>query len=80
MTLLERIRIRSERLPLDKQREVLDFIEFLDARREQAATPADVARQASCLELAEQQGLVGCLKDAPADLSTSPAHLRDYGT
>jgi addiction module RelB/DinJ family antitoxin len=31
----------------------------------------------SCLEL--MQADLGCLKDAPEDLSTNPAYLSDYG-
>ena len=81
MTLLERIRIHSERLPLDMQQEILDFIEFLDARWQRGqASESTPAPQGSCLDLAEQQGLVGSIKNAPGDLSTNPIHLRDYGT
>lgn len=81
MTLLEQIRIHSERLPLDLQQEILDFIEFLDNRRKRGqASESTPVPNVSCLDLAEQQGLVGSIKGAPADLSTSPIHLRDYGT
>ena len=34
-------------------------------------------RKGSFLELAGD--LVGCVKDAPADLSTNPRHLADFG-
>lgn len=34
-------------------------------------------RRGSFLDLAED--LVGCVKDAPADLSSSPKHLDGYG-
>ncbi len=33
----------------------------------------------SCYERAERAGLIGCVADAPADLSTNPAHLEGFG-
>lgn len=34
---------------------------------------------ASLLERLQQSGLLGCLDDAPADLSSNPAHLEGFG-
>ena len=80
MTILEQIHFHTQRLPPNMQREVLDFIEFLETRHTQSSLPASHAdTPASCLELAHNDGLVGCLQDAPADLSTNPRHLQDYG-
>ena len=31
-------------------------------------------------ELLDEVGLVGCIKDAPSDLSTNPKHLEGFGT
>ena len=33
----------------------------------------------SAYELAEQAGIIGCLRGAPGDLSTNPRHLRGFG-
>ena len=80
MTMVDRIRIHSARLPQDMQREVLDFVEFLEARRGRllpVVSQRDGVR--SCLELAQAHGLVGCIKDTPTDLSTNPAYLQGYG-
>lgn len=33
----------------------------------------------SCLELASQQGLIGCAGRLPRDLSTNPKHRRGFG-
>ena len=80
MTILEQIHLHTQRLPPNIQREVLDFIEFLETRHTQSSPSASHAgAPASCLELAQNDGLVGCLQDAPADLSTNPRHLQDYG-
>lgn len=80
MTILEQIHLHTQRLPPNIQREVLDFIEFLETRHTQSSPPTSHAdAPASCLELAQNDGLVGCLQDAPADLSTNPRHLQDYG-
>jgi metal-responsive CopG/Arc/MetJ family transcriptional regulator len=38
---------------------------------------APEARKGSVVELAGE--LVGCVKDAPADLSSNPRHLADFG-
>ncbi len=69
MTMVDRIRIHTERLPQDMQREVLDFVESLEARRGRllpVASQRDGVR--SCLDLAQAHGLVGCIKDTQADL------------
>lgn len=80
MTMVDRIRIHTERLPQDMQREVLDFVEFLEPRRGRLLPVASQRDGApSCLDLAQAHGLVGCIKDTPADLSTNPAYLQDYG-
>lgn len=80
MTILEQIHLHTQRLPPDMQREVLDFIEFLETRQSQSSTPVShTEAPGSCLELAQNYGLVGCLQEAPADLSTNSRHLQDYG-
>lgn len=71
MTILEKIQLHTLRLPSDMQREVLDFIDFLETRSVQSSPPnTDADRSGSCLDLAHKHGLVGCLQGAPADLAT----------
>jgi len=71
MTILEQIHLHTQRLPPDKQREVLDFIEFLETRHtQQPSHQDDHDPQDSCLGLAQRHGLVGCLQKAPADRRT----------
>jgi len=33
----------------------------------------------SAYELAEEAGIIGCLRGAPTHLSTNPRHLRGFG-
>jgi Protein of unknown function (DUF2281) len=61
-------------LPLDKQQEVLDFIEFLQAKlkgREQ--------EQESGSFLAATEDFAGCLEGGPSDLSTNKRYLEGLG-
>jgi len=37
------------------------------------------AGERSAYELAEEAGIIGCLRSAPKDLSTNPLHLRGFG-
>jgi predicted DNA-binding antitoxin AbrB/MazE fold protein len=39
----------------------------------------EVEEGASLLELMQRAGLVGCIKDAPPDLSTNPKYMEDFG-
>lgn len=60
-----------ESLPPDEQSKVIDFVHALASRR------AVTESTSSPFELI--QDLAGIVKDAPADLSTNPAYLKDYG-
>jgi Protein of unknown function (DUF2281) len=63
-------------LPLDKQQEVLDFIEFLHAKlkgREQEQ------EQESGSFLAATEDFAGCLEGGPSDLSTNKRYLERLG-
>jgi Arc/MetJ-type ribon-helix-helix transcriptional regulator len=79
---MDRINVR-----LDPQlKEQLD-----SAARAEGVSPSDVVRaalrehfkakmpQASCLDIARQIGIIGIYTDAPADLSTNPAHMEGFG-
>ena len=68
-TVVEKLR----ELPPERQREVLDFVEFLGSKTRK---PAGEGR--SALDLAG--ALVGCLEGGPGDLATNPEHLKGYGS
>ncbi len=75
MTLLDQIHLHTARLPPDLLREVLDFVEFLETRPGRVSSRLDQENTpGSCLDLAQAHDLVGCLQNAPADLSTHPDH------
>ena len=62
-----------------------------DRSRSKGQTPSNLVRVAlesylgregdsrSAYELAEQAGLIGCVRRAPKDLSTNPRHLEGFG-
>ncbi len=37
------------------------------------------AKMPTCYDLAEQSGLIGCVKSGKGDLSTNPEHLDGFG-
>ena len=61
-------------LPLDKQQEVLDFIEFL-----QAKLKGTEQEQESVSFLAATEDFAGCLEGGPSDLSTNKRYLEGLG-
>ncbi|MDV2992372.1 MAG: hypothetical protein N4J56_002026 [Chroococcidiopsis sp. SAG 2025] len=73
-TVLEKLKT----LPIEKQQEVLDFVEFL-----QSKTPAKESDSqedkpvVSALTLAQKW--VGCLEGGPPDLSTNKKYMEGYG-
>jgi predicted DNA-binding protein len=40
---------------------------------------ADQASAPSCYDLAREAGVIGCVADAPADLSTNPTYFEGFG-
>lgn len=65
-------------LPSEKQQEVLDFIEFLQAGVErQDASRKNWYSGISALEAAGD--LVGCV-EGPEDLSTNPEYMQGFGS
>lgn len=72
MTVAEVVMQKLRELSPERQREVLDFVEFLETK----APPASQNRlpyKKSALELSE--GLVGSLEGGPGDLATNPDRL-----
>ena len=64
-------------LPPDKQQEVLDFVEFLQARLLPSQQPLADEPTVSALEAAGD--LVGCIKGGPPDLSTNKHYMEGFG-
>lgn len=60
------------KLPDDKQREVLDFVEFLESKIASSAED-DI----SCYTLAQKWA--GCIEDGVNDLSFNKKHMEGYG-
>ncbi|MBT8420810.1 MAG: hypothetical protein KJO08_08130 [Gammaproteobacteria bacterium] len=85
MTLQEKILTHARALPESRQREVWDFIRAIESHGRQpgrsAGSPSESAPSdaLSVLDLALAHGVVGCVKDAPMDLSTNKEHMRGYG-
>ncbi|MGB7251200.1 MAG: hypothetical protein WBC73_19860 [Phormidesmis sp.] len=65
-----------EALPEADQRQILDFIEFLKAKRQQAETRSLGEEPKSFAEVARAS--IGAVK-GPGDLSTNPAYMEGYG-
>ena len=58
-------------LPPERQREVLDFVEFLESKSQKSVGTISV------LDLAGK--LIGSVEGGPGDLATDPEHLHGYG-
>ena len=65
-----------EALPEADQRQILDFVEFLKAKRQQAETRSLGEESKSFAEVARAS--IGAVK-GPGDLSTNPAYMEGYG-
>ena len=61
------------RLSQEKQREVLDFVEFLESKIDFSSGENDI----SCYTLAKQWA--GCIEDGADDLSFNKNYLEGYG-
>jgi hypothetical protein len=74
--LSERILQTVEALPTEDQRQVLDFVEFIRAKRQQARTTEPETAERSFFEVA--QDLIGA-GEGLGDLSTNPDYMQGYG-
>ena len=45
----------------------------------QPAAPPNVAEHRTLYDALNARGLIGCLKDAPSDLSTNPIYMEGFG-
>ena len=71
MNVEEAIVQKLRALPLERQREVLEFMESLETKSQPSG------KGVSALALAG--ALVGGVDGGPGDLATNPKHLKEYG-
>lgn len=74
--LSEQILQTVEALPTEDQRQILDFVEFLWAKRQQAKTTEPKVAPRSFFEVAQVSIGAG---EGPGDLSTNPDYMQGYG-
>jgi len=77
MSMTQAVIEKLEMLPLEKQQEVLDFVEFLQAQLLRSEQPLVKVPGVSALEAAGD--LVGCVKGGPPDLSTNKQYMEGFG-
>lgn len=63
-------------LPTEDLQQVLDFVEFLQKKRQQETMTESEAVPRSFFEVARSSIGAG---EGPGDLSTNPAYMQDYG-
>jgi len=77
MSITEAVMEKLETLPLEKQQEVLDFVESLQSKLSNSLSPLMPEPQPiSFLEAASE--FIGCL-EGPGDLSTNPKYMEGFG-
>lgn len=78
MSIKEVIIEKLEKLPLDKQQEVLEFIKVLQSNVPQPNINKDEQESVSFLVAAQE--FAGCVDGGPGDLATNKKHLEGLGT
>jgi len=76
MTITQLIAEKLDTLPLSKQQEVLDFVEFLQSKFVGNLTSGSNDASISFLDAASE--FVGSL-EGPGDLSTNPEYMEGFG-
>lgn len=74
MNIEEAILEKVRTLPIDRQQQVLDFVEFLASKSPRVKFQHPDGTPMSALEAAGD--LVGCLDGGPGDLSTNKKYLK----
>lgn len=76
MSITQAVIEKLETLPLEKQQEVLDFIEFLQTR----LSPSKLQQEGPIISALEAAGdLVGCVEGGPPDLSINQQYMEGFG-
>jgi len=77
MSITQAVIEKLETLPLEKQQEVLDFVESLQSKFSKNLSSLIPEQQSvSFLEAASE--FIGCL-EGPGDLSTNPKYMEGFG-
>ncbi|MFM2429004.1 MAG: hypothetical protein RLZZ511_217 [Cyanobacteriota bacterium] len=82
MTVAEKVIAALANLPDEQQAIVLDFVESLNQKQQATIDPETmVDRPTPNLETmrAKLKQVAGCMQNAPADLSTNPAYMEEFG-
>jgi hypothetical protein len=78
MSIEQAVLEKLKTLPIDKQQEVLDFVEFLQSKTHVKEFDNQEDKPVvSALTLAQKW--VGCLEGGPPDLSTNKKYMEGYG-
>ncbi|MEH2254081.1 DUF2281 domain-containing protein [Nostoc sp.] len=78
MSIVQTATEKMHSLPLEKQQEVLDFIEFLQSKLAQQNINQEQQEPISFLTAAQQ--LAGCVDGGPGDLATNKQYLEGLGS
>jgi hypothetical protein len=82
MTVAEKVIAALANLPDEQQTIVLDFVQSLNQQQTTAIAPETAPdRPTPNLETmrAKLKQVAGCMQNAPADLSTNPAYMEEFG-
>jgi hypothetical protein len=82
MTVAEKVIAALANLPDEQQTIVLDFVESLSQKQPTVIAPDMTSdRPTPNLETmrAKLKQVAGCMQNAPADLSTNPAYMEEFG-
>jgi hypothetical protein len=74
--LSEQILQTVEALPTEDQRQILDFVEFIWAKRQRTRATQPETAERSFFEVAQASIGAG---EGPGDLSTNPDYMKGYG-
>ncbi|MGH7999943.1 MAG: DUF2281 domain-containing protein [Brasilonema sp.] len=71
---------KLQALPLDKQQEVLDFIEFLQSKLSRQDSNQESKNKEPISFLEAAQKFAGCVDFGPGDLATNKQYLEELGS
>ncbi|MEB3295534.1 MAG: DUF2281 domain-containing protein [Synechococcales bacterium] len=82
MTVVEQVIAALTNLPDEQQAIVLDFVEFLRYKQQESISsqPEGDRTQPNRNQMREiLKQVAGCMQNAPADLSTNPVYMEEFG-
>jgi len=78
MSIIQTVTDILSALPLEKQQEVLDFVEFLQTKIPSPNVNLEEPKPISFLMAAQE--FAGCIDGGPGDLATNKTYLEGLGT